>query len=702
LQSNSNIPQEPQRADATRRNERAAWHEPRRDLFRTLALGFSVDVYLQRSPGASSRRGRHANTRRALDAARWPRATTLHAICQSAALPLLFEVPDSSDSALRYAGASSFDALTSATARDVRKSKDPVTLSEGVSCQVGVNVRKTEASFQEAFIIEAMGRLFFGLLLALSAACGRDVREEPYVLVAPGVPPHSAPDETASTSTPGQPPDTAPVPQPEANATLGALLPEPPALAPASSSQPSSEPSVPALPMLVHRPGDALRGRDLVVNNGTPDTPIMSCGIPENVFKLAGLDRAYGAALKIPDRRDAQLPYDLNYVTRPSGVRLLATNCLLCHAGKLGGRLLIGLPDVSRDYTQADPLTGLPGIALRAATSLLLRRDEQVELARILRVIDVVSLFPRPDTIGLNPADGLFGALAMHRDPDTLVWKERADEAAGPIPKRIIFTDVPPWWNTHRKDALFYTGFARGDHARIIMTSALLCLDDKAEAERIDTYFPDVRAYIASLRAPRYEEFSPLPIDAARADRGQPLYQERCRRCHAGKDSEPGQPLAFVALDKVGTDPIYARVSAQGSGLPEASTIDYFFAFFNRSWYGTYGARARLTQLPQPGYPAPALDGVWATAPYFHNASVPTLEGVLDPTLRPARFKRAFDSDQYDYERVGWPYTQPAEKGGDAAVYDTSQLGNSNTGHDFSGDLSAEQRRDLLEYLKTF
>lgn len=549
-----------------------------------------------------------------------------------------------------------------------------------------------------------MGGLILCLLLAALAGCARDQREEPYVHTSPVAPEFAVPEIAIASAT-----AVATERGPELDAASESRLGPTPsdASVPFAPGAERDEPRSPAsgvppeLPT-AQRAGDAQRGRELIVNNGTPDTPIMSCGIPEGVFKLAGLDRDFASALKIADRRDAQLPYDLNYVTRPSGVRLLASNCLLCHASKLGGRLIIGLPDVSRDYTQADPLTGLPGITLRALSRVLLKRDEQAELARTVRVVDVVGTFPRTDTIGLNPADGLFGALAMHRDSETLVWKERPDPEAGPVPKRIIFTDVPPWWNTHRKESLFYTGFARGDHARIMMTSALLCLDDRAEAERIDAYFPDVRAYIASLRAPRYEEFAPRPIDEARAERGRPLYQQRCKRCHAGKDHEDGQPLGFVALDKVGTDPIYAQVTAVGSELPEARTIDYFFTFFNRSWYGKYAARAWLEQLPEPGYPAPALDGVWATAPYFHNASVPTLEGVLDPAKRPVRFKRAFDSDQYDYEHVGWPYTEPEAKAGDVAVYDTNQLGNSNRGHAFSTDLSDAQRGDLLEYLKTF
>src|SRR5256885_8025425 len=55
---------------------------------------------------------------------------------------------------------------------------------------------------------------------------------------------------------------------------------------------------------------------------------------------------------------------------------------------------------------------------------------------------------------------------------------------------------------------------------------------------------------------------------------------------------------------------------------------------------------------PQPGYIAPPLDGIWATAPFFHNGSVPTLEGVLDSTKRPAKWTRSFVSTDYDQAAV--------------------------------------------------
>jgi hypothetical protein len=452
----------------------------------------------------------------------------------------------------------------------------------------------------------------------------------------------------------------------------------------------------------VQRPGDKERGRQLLLDNGTPETPYMSCGVPEAVVKLAGLDRGWDSATKIPDRRDKELPYDSNYLVSPSGVRLVTTNCLFCHASKLGGQLVIGLPEVNRDFTQADPLSGSTGAALRLAARALLDSATQKELARVLRIADASADFPKPTTVGINPADSVFGMLAMHRDPVTLAWRDAPDLSSGPIPKRIIFSDVPALWNTHRKPHLFATGFAHGDLARVIMTASLLCLEDRDEARRIDAFFPDILAFIYSLRAPKFEAMSGRRIDPAVAARGQIHYANLCRSCHGDKDGEGSAPRTFVPLAEVGTDPVYAQVTARENDLPEGQTITYFFSFFNRSWYGTEGSAGKLVRPAVPGYVPPPLDGVWATAPYFHNGSVPNLDGVLDPLLRPRIFKRSFDPDQYDFDHAGYPYEERTAKRGDPTIYDTTELGNSNQGHTFAASLSDAERAELLEYLKTF
>ena len=72
------------------------------------------------------------------------------------------------------------------------------------------------------------------------------------------------------------------------------------------------------------------------------------------------------------------------------------------------------------------------------------------------------------------------------------------------------------------------------------------------------------------------------------------------------------------------------------------------------------------------------LVGVFATAPYLHNGSVPTLEALLDPAARrPAQFSIA------------------------AWEMDARVPGNGNRGHEFGTHLRADEKRDLVAFLRS-
>lgn len=135
------------------------------------------------------------------------------------------------------------------------------------------------------------------------------------------------------------------------------------------------------------------------------------------------------------------------------------------------------------------------------------------------------------------------------------------------------------------------------------------------------------------------------------------------------------------------------------------------------------GARANINGKDrdvlalEPRYRARPLDGVWATAPYLHNGSVPTLKDMLLPQeRRPKSF--CIGSRQYDPVNVGVVTKVVADEVCAAGLTDfnTSLLGNSNRGHSFEGketdltklppgvigpELSDDERRSLVEYLKT-
>lgn len=99
-----------------------------------------------------------------------------------------------------------------------------------------------------------------------------------------------------------------------------------------------------------------------------------------------------------------------------------------------------------------------------------------------------------------------------------------------------------------------------------------------------------------------------------------------------------------------------------------------------------------------PVYPAKPLPGIWATAPYLHNGSVPAIFDLLTPPQdRPKTFK--VGQRKYDPRKLG--YAQENLAHGNYAVFDTSEDGNRNTGHEYGTELSTDEKYALIEYLKS-
>ena len=108
--------------------------------------------------------------------------------------------------------------------------------------------------------------------------------------------------------------------------------------------------------------------------------------------------------------------------------------------------------------------------------------------------------------------------------------------------------------------------------------------------------------------------------------------------------------------------------------------------------------QAMAAAAPSTGlaYKARPLDGIWATAPYLHNGSVPTLRALLmKPALRPKTF--FVGSRDFDPVNVGFD----TASGPDRFLFDTSIAGNSNAGHDWGTSLTNGDLEALLEYLRS-
>ena len=433
---------------------------------------------------------------------------------------------------------------------------------------------------------------------------------------------------------------------------------------------------VPAVPQ---RPGDPEKGYRALINE-----PYISCGMPTVAWKrIAG---PVPVEQRLPGRSadNAELPYALTRYRTPGGADLVVSNCLACHAGFFNGRLVIGLGNENLDFTED------VSVRAEAAGAYVEAEADVAEWKRWVRVLRATAPYTRTDTVGVNPAISATLALLAHRDPDTLAWSEAPRMA--PPPPTPAPTSVPPWWRMGKKHAMFYNTEGRGDQARIMMLGALLCADDLATVTAIDVYAPDIRAYLASLQPPRW----PFGIDAGLAERGRIVFERTCADCHGTYGASATYPNRVLDLGAIGTDPEMARFAAGGDA-------DRFIRWFNGSYYGELAESA-----PAMGYIAPPLDGVWATAPYLHNGSVPTIDLLLDSPRRPAYWTRSFDSDDYDPQTLGWRYrVLPHGKAGTSnrderkRIYDTRLPGYSNQGHTFGDALTSDERRAVLEYLKT-
>jgi hypothetical protein len=250
---------------------------------------------------------------------------------------------------------------------------------------------------------------------------------------------------------------------------------------------------------------------------------------------------------------------------------------------------------------------------------------------------------------------------------------------------RLPELDVPAWWLLAKKATKYYDGRTDARSARSNMQFMLGELSLK-EFEALEPTFKDIQEYFKSLKPPKY----PFAIDRELASRGSLVFKDNCVRCHGMYGDNPTYPSKIVPLDVIGTDPERSR-----------GITDKFIAHYNTSWFADYQVSEDAV-----GYQAPPLDGVWATAPYLHNGSVPTLWHMLKSSERPAKYLRPESTgfEHYDREKVGWnaepfdPANPPKDR---KRVFDSSRWGLSNRGHTFGDKLSDVDRLAVIEYLKT-
>ena len=383
--------------------------------------------------------------------------------------------------------------------------------------------------------------------------------------------------------------------------------------------------------------------------------------------------------------KSGDLPRSLNRFEMPSGAEVVAgVTCLGCHASMFRGELVIGMGNSLSDWTEgrefdAQRIRDLAGLIYEEQS------PEMASLEQFLRGVEALQGKTAMPFRGVNPAFRFEELAAAHREPSDLSWQEQ--RVFEPL-DRPFGSDVPAWFALEKKDKLYLNGLGRGAWTKGLQQINVVGIADASDAARNHEHMDDVLAYIYALEAPQY----PGPIDRELALEGAEVFNRDCASCHgtyAGiGEGEETFPNKLIPADEVGTDPVYA------DALVEAPLTGWY----HRSWYATSEPTSHA--VPSRGYIAPPLDGIWATAPYLHNGSVPTLRALLNSDERPTFWRRSFDDEDYDLDAVGWRYT--VEDGPiDAKTYDTTIPGYGNGGHTYSDDLSVRERRALLEYLKS-
>lgn len=289
--------------------------------------------------------------------------------------------------------------------------------------------------------------------------------------------------------------------------------------------------------------------------------------------------------------------------------------------------------------------------------------------------------------LGVLPADSYRTARGFTSTPDlgsrgfrSALLYDGAYAPEGAAPQRTMrAADITEeHWNNLAEIAAFFTVPAMGQHP----DHAIKAIDDAN----------NVVGFLKTYAPPRF----PGTIDRTNAEQGRQIFAARCSACHGTYDTNLDRPVLVEFPNWIGpftTDPTRHEAIDQATvRAVEASA---------------YGKRliARMTAQ----YSAPPLSGLWLSAPYLHNGSVPTLWQLMNPDQRPVRFMvGGHGLDLADVGIAGapnaageWVYPAGYRPWSSPAMIDTREKGFGNQGHEpqFEG-MTGQQKRALIEYLK--
>ena len=299
----------------------------------------------------------------------------------------------------------------------------------------------------------------------------------------------------------------------------------------------------------------------------------------------------------------------------------------------------------------------------------------------------------------------------------------------------------PFLWDTHQQPRVQWNGVSNGALSR--NTTEVLGVFAKFEAVNPSTNtvqlsnLMDLEDLVEQLRSPRWKDFNFTDgiSDEERAKRleaGKTLYKERCQSCHDVNEREEDQVSTLMVvlnpvdgsvepvrktgedLRPINTDQAMAMdfdkrriIVEQGkeaipvtkalAGLLPDIWCKSIYAFLVGAFQALFGESVDELRV----YKARPLNGIWATAPYLHNGSVPNMMELLKPKDRRVT-KFCVGSREFDPVNLGFESSPDANGGcGDNFPFDATLPGNLNVGHDYdNASLTNDDRLAIIEFIK--
>jgi hypothetical protein len=254
----------------------------------------------------------------------------------------------------------------------------------------------------------------------------------------------------------------------------------------------------------------------------------------------------------------------------------------------------------------------------------------------------------------------------------------------------------------------------------------------------------EAETWIGDLKPPKWDQQLFGQIDGPLSARGGALFNQYCAGCHNAppyRRTDPSTNLfgkTFIEIGRVnyqeiGTDPAYINALVQRivrtnevtaplqGGQSFVSAPKYFGSIVGavvnqkmsqldltkeeKAALGGYRLRppGKPGGKPEPYAPPAATDlkasplpGIWATGPFLHNGSVPTILELLSP-VEERRTVFWTGGRELDQERLGFQSDEAPGR----FRFDTTLPGNRNTGHLYPhGGLNHDERMAIIEYLK--